>query len=33
MRLPDGKYMHVNSQGAGITYAIWRSDDRPITLR
>jgi len=25
--------MYVNGQGAGITYAIWRSDDRPITFR
>lgn len=30
---PNGKYMYVNSQGAGITYAIWRSDNHPITLR
>jgi uncharacterized protein len=29
----DGKAMYVNSQGSGITYAIWRSDRRPITLR
>jgi hypothetical protein len=30
---PDGRMMYVNSQGAGITYTIWRSDRRPITLR
>ena len=29
----DGRYFYVNSQGAGITYVIWRSDRRPITLR
>lgn len=30
---PDGKYVFVNSQGIGITYAIWRTDGRPIYLR
>ncbi len=29
---PDGKFMYVNSQGVGITYAIWRTDGRPIAL-
>ena len=28
----DGKFMYVNSQGIGITYAIWRTDGRPISL-
>lgn len=28
----DGKYMYVNSQGGGITYCIWRTDNRPIYL-
>jgi secreted PhoX family phosphatase len=27
---PNGKFMYVNSQGIGITYAIWREDGRPI---
>lgn len=30
---PDGKFMFVNVQGVGITYAIWRDDSRPIYLR
>lgn len=30
---PDGRYMYVNMQGAGITLCIWRSDSRPIYLR
>ncbi|MGP1386062.1 MAG: alkaline phosphatase PhoX [Thainema sp.] len=30
---PNGQYMYVNSQGAGITYAIWRTDNRPVALR
>ncbi len=30
---PNGRTMFVNSQAAGITYAIWRSDRRPIRLR
>ncbi|MFC6669353.1 alkaline phosphatase PhoX [Marinobacterium aestuariivivens] len=29
---PDGKFMFVNGQGAGITYAIWRDDGRSIYL-
>lgn len=29
---PDGHYMYVNSQGSGITYVIWRTDNRPIYL-
>jgi secreted PhoX family phosphatase len=29
---PNGKYMYVNSQGVGITYCIWREDNRPIYL-
>ena len=28
----DGKFMYVNSQGVGITYAIWRTDGRRISL-
>ena len=28
----NGKFMYVNSQGVGITYAIWRTDNRPIFL-
>ena len=28
----NGKYLFVNSQGAGISYAIWRTDNRPIYL-
>lgn len=28
----NGKFMYVNSQGAGITYAIWRTDNRSIYL-
>ena len=28
----NGRYMFVNSQGAGITYVIWRTDHRPIAL-
>lgn len=30
---PNGQYMYVNTQGRGITYAIWRTDNRPIALR
>lgn len=30
---PNGQYMYVNAQGRGITYAIWRADNRPIALR
>ncbi|MDJ0735809.1 MAG: DUF839 domain-containing protein [Nostocaceae cyanobacterium] len=30
---PDGKYMYVNSQGIGITYCIWREDNRLIAPR
>ena len=29
---PDGKYFYVNGQGVGFTYAIWRTDNRPIYL-
>ena len=29
---PNGKYLFVNGQGSGITFAIWRTDDRPIYL-
>jgi len=28
----DGKFLFVNSQGVGITYAIWREDRQPIAL-
>ncbi|MBW4486045.1 MAG: PhoX family protein [Tildeniella torsiva UHER 1998/13D] len=28
----NGKYMYVNSQGSGITYCIWRTDNRSIAL-
>ncbi|PZV00126.1 MAG: phosphatase [Leptolyngbya sp.] len=28
----NGKYMYVNSQGGGITYCIWRTDNRSIAL-
>ncbi len=30
---PNGQYMYVNTQTRGITYAIWRTDNRPIALR
>jgi secreted PhoX family phosphatase len=30
---PDGHYLYVNLQGQGVTLAIWRTDQRPITLR
>ena len=30
---PDNRFAFVNSQGIGITYAIWREDHRSITLR
>lgn len=30
---PDGHYFYVNNQGLGITYVIWRTDQRPIYLR
>ncbi|NVK40005.1 MAG: DUF839 domain-containing protein [Oceanospirillaceae bacterium] len=29
---PDGKFMFVNSQNIGVTYAIWRDDGRSIYL-
>jgi secreted PhoX family phosphatase len=29
---PDGKFMFVNSQNVGVTYAIWRDDGRSIYL-
>lgn len=29
----DGHYMYVNSQGLGVTYVIWRTDNRPIYLK
>lgn len=29
---PDGRYLFVNSQGAGITYAIWRENGGVIQL-
>ncbi|WP_026291783.1 alkaline phosphatase PhoX [Marinobacterium rhizophilum] len=29
---PDGKFMFVNSQAVGVTYAIWRDDGRSIYL-
>lgn len=28
----DGKFLYVNSQGIGITYAIWRTDGKRISL-
>ena len=28
----DGKFLYVNSQGVGITYVIWRTDGRAISL-
>lgn len=27
---PNGRYLYVNLQGAGMTFAIWRADRRPI---
>lgn len=30
---PDGHYLYVNAQGVGITYVIWRADNRPIYLK
>ncbi|MGK7889594.1 MAG: alkaline phosphatase PhoX [Leptolyngbyaceae cyanobacterium] len=29
---PDGRFLFVNSQGIGITYAIWRDNGQPIRL-
>ena len=29
---PNGHYLYVNSQGLGVTYVIWRTDNRPIYL-
>jgi hypothetical protein len=29
---PDGRYMYVNLQGQGMTFVIWRTDQRPISL-
>ena len=29
---PNGHYFYVNAQGLGVTYVIWRTDNRPIYL-
>jgi secreted PhoX family phosphatase len=30
---PDGHYLYVNLQGQGMTFVIWRTDNRPIYLK
>ena len=30
---PNGRFLYLNNQGIGITYAIWRTDGQPIVLR